>query len=502
MFRKFVLSFLLILTNHSYSQWFQKPSGVTADLNSVFFLNTGYGFIVGNSGTFIKTTNGGMNWSSATLIADDLNDVCFINENEGTIVGIEGSILRTTDGGTTWNTVASGVTDNLYSVSFNGLNGIIGGSSQTILYSTNGGASWNISQKGFFGGGFFGAFMLSSTVGFIAGQNSIFQPLFGKSTDGGVTWDFHSFYFNGNEGWCNDIYFFDENTGLVTGSVWDGQGAISRTTNSGTDWSTSFFSNPIVGVDFTTVDIGFAVGYAGTILTTTNSGLSWPQQTSGTSNNLAEVDFFGDAVNGVAVGEGGLILGTNNGGVPVELTSFTAKLNGNKVSLNWSTASETNNLGFEVEKKTNDDWITIGFVEGHGTTTQSQSYFFVDDLSEVSSVVISYRLKQVDFNGAFEHSKSIEVNFNSVPQEFSLYQNYPNPFNPASTIQYSVPNEELITIKVYDATGSEVMTLVNEVKHPGNYEILFDGSVLSSGVYFYEMRAGSFSEVKQFMLLK
>ena len=275
MYKKLILLLLLIPINFSFSQWFPQPSGVSTDLKSIFFLNTGYGFIVGTAGTFIKTTNGGMNWTATTLTpADDFFDVCFITPDNGTIVGPGGLILHTTNGGTDWDTVVSNVTDNLYSVSFSGMNGIIGGSSQTILYSTDGGSSWNISLYGFFGDGFPGAYMLSATVGFVAGQNSIFQPLYGKTTDGGITWNFQSFYFNGNEGTCNDVYFFDENTGLVTGSVWDGQGAISRTTNAGVDWSTSFFTNPILGVDFTTNDIGFAVGYSGTILTTSNSGLS------------------------------------------------------------------------------------------------------------------------------------------------------------------------------------------------------------------------------------
>ena len=123
-------------------------------------------------------------------------------------------ILRTTDGGGGWQSVTSGVEDTLRSVSFNGVNGICGGDSQDILYSTDAGASWQISQSGFLGGGFPGAQMLSATVGFVAGQNSIFQSLLGASTDGGATWAFQPFYFDQNEGGGTDLFFFDQNRAL------------------------------------------------------------------------------------------------------------------------------------------------------------------------------------------------------------------------------------------------------------------------------------------------
>jgi len=150
-------------------------------------------------------------------------------------------ILRTTNGGTGWQSVASGATDNLQSISFSGVNGICGGDSQTILYSTDSGASWQIGQTGFFGGGFQGAHMLSATMGFVAGQNSIFQSLVGTSTDGGSSWAFQNFYFDGNEGGCTDIFFFDQTTGLVSGVLFDGRGAIARTTDGGMNWSTSLY---------------------------------------------------------------------------------------------------------------------------------------------------------------------------------------------------------------------------------------------------------------------
>jgi photosystem II stability/assembly factor-like uncharacterized protein len=115
-----------------------------------------------------------------------------------------------------WQSVASGVEDALRSVFFSGANGISGGDSQTILYSTDSGTSWQISQSGFFGGGFPGAHMLSPTIGFVAGQNSIFQPLVQATTDGGASWDPHAFYFDKNENGATDVRFLDVNTGVVS----------------------------------------------------------------------------------------------------------------------------------------------------------------------------------------------------------------------------------------------------------------------------------------------
>src|SRR4029453_2236953 len=120
--------------------------------------------------------------------------------------------------------------------------------SQTILYSTNSGASWQISQSGFFGGGFPGAQMLSATTRFVAGKNSIFQGLVGNTTDGGVSWAFQPFYFDGSEGGCNDVFFFDQNTGVVSGTLFDGQGALARTTDGGLNWSSLIYNQAIEGV--------------------------------------------------------------------------------------------------------------------------------------------------------------------------------------------------------------------------------------------------------------
>ena len=165
-----------------FGQWSAANSGTTNNLNGAYLLDSGIAFVVGDAGTILKSTDAGATW--APLLSGTTNilhAVYFFDANQGVAVGDQGLILRTTDGGAMWQSVASGVEDALRSVFFSGANGISGGDSQTILYSTDSGASWQISQSGFFGGGFPGAHMLSPSIGFVAGQNSIFRPLVGAS---------------------------------------------------------------------------------------------------------------------------------------------------------------------------------------------------------------------------------------------------------------------------------------------------------------------------------
>ena len=186
--------------------------------------------------------------------------------------------------------------------------------------------------------------------------------------------------------------------------------------------------------------------------------------------------------------------------LPVELVSFTASANRMNADLNWSTATEVNNFGFDVERKTSNNWNKVGFVEGNGTTNSSKNYSYADN--NLTSGKYSYRLKQIDRDGKFEYSQSVEVTIGQVPKEFALLQNYPNPFNPSTMISYQLPANSHISLKVYDMLGNEVATLVNQTKEAGSYTAEFDGSQLSSGVYFYTINAGSFSATKKLTLLK
>ena len=190
--------------------------------------------------------------------------------------------------------------------------------------------------------------------------------------------------------------------------------------------------------------------------------------------------------------------------VPVELTSFSAVVNLSDVVLNWTTASETNNQGFEVERSNGSEFFTVGSVSGHGTTTETQSYSFTDRNVAVGSY--SYRLKQVDFNGMFEYSDVVEIDVTS-PAEYGLDQNYPNPFNPSTKISFRLAVDSKVSLRVFDLLGQEVMTLVNNDLAAGSHKVDFSAANLNSGVYFYKIEAtgidgSNFSDVKKMTLTK
>ncbi len=191
--------------------------------------------------------------------------------------------------------------------------------------------------------------------------------------------------------------------------------------------------------------------------------------------------------------------------LPVELSSFTSFINGRNVELNWETVNETNNSGFDIERsdvrgQTSDSWTKIGNVAGNGTSSNGHSYSFID--RNLASGHYSYRLKQIDLNGNFEYfNLSNEVNV-GVPVKFDLSQNYPNPFNPSTNLGFGISELGFVSLKVYNASGKEVAALVNEVKPAGYYTINFNALGLSSGIYFYTLKANNFSSTKKMLLMK
>ena len=185
--------------------------------------------------------------------------------------------------------------------------------------------------------------------------------------------------------------------------------------------------------------------------------------------------------------------------VPVELTSFSADVTGNNVNLIWATASEVNNHGFEIQRSIDkNEFITIGFVKGAGTSTEENHYSYID--KNLSGSKYFYKLKQVDFDGTYSFSDVVEVELKNF--DFHLAQNYPNPFNPVTSIQYVVSSRQFVSLKIYDVLGREAATLVEEFKPAGRYEVQFDASNLPSGVYLYALTAGDFSATKKLTLMK
>lgn len=186
---------------------------------------------------------------------------------------------------------------------------------------------------------------------------------------------------------------------------------------------------------------------------------------------------------------------------PVNLAALTSSVNGRSVVLKWSTSSELNNSGFEIERAlVNSDWKKIGFVSGNGTTNEPKEYSFTDKNLETGKY--NYRLKQIDFNGNIEYFELPEAVTIGVPDRFFLEQNYPNPFNPVTTINYDLPTEGIVTLKVYDILGRDIKTIVNEMKTAGYHKVQFNAADIASGAYFYQLKAGEFVAVKKFVVLK
>lgn len=189
--------------------------------------------------------------------------------------------------------------------------------------------------------------------------------------------------------------------------------------------------------------------------------------------------------------------------IPVELTSFNASsVNGN-VNLEWITITETNNSGFQVERNNgNGVFEAAGFVKGNGTSAMTHSYKFVDE--NLNSGTYQYRLKQIDYNGTYSFSEVVAIEVLSLPKSNQLSQNYPNPFNPITSINYQVAFNGPVTLKVFDILGNEVAQLVNEFQNAGSYSIQFpaNGIHLTSGTYFFELKAGDFISVKKMQLIK
>lgn len=196
-----------------------------------------------------------------------------------------------------------------------------------------------------------------------------------------------------------------------------------------------------------------------------------------------------------------VLLNTADYPLPVELASFSASVSGNSVSLYWSTVSEENNSGFDIERKLSEDvWKKAGFVNGAGTTNQPRNYSFTE--SGLHSGRYSYRLKQIDYNGNYKYHEIRNEVLVGVPGKFALMQNYPNPFNPSTIINYQLAINSFVTLKIYDISGREVMQLVNEVQQAGYYAVNFNAKNLSSGAYFYKLSTDKFSDVKKMVVVK
>jgi len=480
------------------------------------------------------STNGGNTWSFPTLTdaprspvyvpapeegeqsemdltaasSTTFRSLLMTSPTNGTAVGSLGAVYKTTTGGLTWDSVVTNIsaTADLWKIDF--VSPSIGwafsntsDAAGTIWKTTDAGATWTqqvLTGQTTSATRIYGADMVNENYGWVVN----YTPRPFKTTDGGATWVLQLLS-DAYGGFLYDIQMFDTLNGYCIG----GSGRFYKTTNGGTNWDVQ--PTPVTAslydMEFADMNTGVISGSSGVILYTTDGGTTWQVDgTSGVSTNYAiYVKYPSTDVDTTSLyvgGGSGYIFKSSIYLVPVELASFRASVNGSAVTLNWSTATELNNLGFEVQRSSDGNWVNLGFVSGKGTTTEISQYSFID--KNLKEGIYSYRIKQIDQDGSYNYynlPESVEI---SVPLEFELSQNYPNPFNPSTSIRFSVANSGLVQLKVYDILGKEVTTLVNEQREAGRYEVQFDGSKYSSGVYFYEIKAGDFTAVKKLMLMK
>ncbi|HMN17463.1 MAG TPA: YCF48-related protein [Ignavibacteriaceae bacterium] len=474
----------------------------TSSLKDVSFADTLNGYVVGTN--FVaRTTNGGLTWMQQTSpFSGDINEVVATSSDHAVAGCDGGNVIVTTNGGNNWNLVATGITgtnSDILAIDFINDNfGIAAAYNGTVAKTTDGGFNWTI-VSAISGFNPWDMDMVDSLYGWVAGTGERIV----RTTDGGLTWQQQlSVGGIGTYG----ISFIDRQRGIAGGTGGNtyyttngGVNWLSATTPPGnTVWGIHFVESPVLG------SIGMTACASGYVYISTDGGANWTLEPRYTISTFSDI-FMTDAAHAWIVGNSGVILKYDQpANVPVELLSFSSFVVDDDVTLNWSTATETNNAGFQIERSKklevrSEEWNSIGFVNGSGTTTKIKSYSYKDE--NLAAGKYLYRLKQIDLDGTFEYSNIIEAEVLS-PSEFILEQNYPNPFNPNTRIQYAIGSKQFVSLKIFNSLGEEVASLVNEEKSAGFYKIDFNASHLSSGIYYYKIIAGDFVQTRKMILIK
>ena len=471
-----------------------------------------------SNGGVQRSTDNGATWQLDT-VGLGARTIWALEEVSGTLfaaVGTAGVFRRTATGWVAANTgIATRTVDCLLANGDTLIAGLTTSSTNPVIFrTTNGGATWLAGTiTGLPSLGSVRALGKDNLGNLYAGMSSSATVLRGllKSTNGGATWvqsngimnplneEFYAIQFNPI---TNTLYAAPNVSGTF------------KSTDAGATWISDS-----TGMSATVDDILIPTtlpptsGLQGSMLAAclgqNTEGGVFVRRNTETAWSRSGLELF--SVSAFAEKSGVLYAATNhssiyrvnyvNIGLPVELIAFGSRKADNGIELFWKTASEQNNEGFQIERRRDSEtWQTIGFVRGKGTTTEQQSYTFVD---EQASGKLFYRLKQIDFNGAFEYSAVIEVNL-TAPEKYDLSQNYPNPFNPTTTITYQLPIASEVRLDVFDILGRKVAMLVNARQQAGNYLLNFDAASysLTSGVYFYRLQAGRFVETRKMMLVK
>jgi photosystem II stability/assembly factor-like uncharacterized protein len=408
----------------------------------------------------------------------------------------QGNILRSTDFGSSWNTIESGT--RYYALDFiNANNGVAVGWRGTVIKTTNGGTTWT-ELRGLNGFELYDVKMFDANTFYACGAAGRFYV----TTNGGTSF-IERILPVVNAGNARTLHFFNSQTGFCAGEM----GRIYRTSNAGVTWDSVYsfgasFNN-VEDIAYNDDSVGFAMGERGRIVRTTN-GLTWDSTGIVRPNFLTLWEgHFLTATTGYVASQSGTIYKTTNGGATWALQTDTTGLT--NVDVNDMHVVNTTRRGYAVGRQGKlfklvnaNSWaIDRTVLTSFGTPDILWGIDFVDTSRAFicGDYGTIYRLDVTT-------TPSLSVGDNETPTRFALEQNFPNPFNPSTRIAFSVQASGFTSLKVYDILGKEVATVVNEVKQPGNYAIQFDASKLASGVYYYRLNAGAFSETKKMILAR
>jgi photosystem II stability/assembly factor-like uncharacterized protein len=520
---KFILTvlFLSLSTDVPFAQWNQLISAPGVYIRDILNFNGELYLSTAGTGVY-KSTDDGSSWIQINngLTSQQAMDIYQVISYNGSLyAATTGGIYKSTDDGNDWVKKSNGITIGpgaLYEftmsvVEYNGM--LLTGAYNGIYYSTDGAENWtltNISGEGIEAKNF----TLHNGILFAA-RESINSPIGYKSFDGGMNWEDLT-----GLSYFNTITFFSEGNYLWAGIV----GGVWLSTDNGITWEDRSnglnldpYSSSIIrvnGILLTSLKFG-----GSGIFSSTDDGLNW--------ENISDGLPFLNSIEKLISFNGEVLAATSNGlwqrdltEIPVELTSFSAFVKGSDVQLNWTTATETNNKGFEIQRSVRKDsfrrnqseglpleksgWEKIGFAAGYGTTSEPRIYSFTDN--NLRNGTYSYRLKQIDFDGLSKYSNTVDVTVNS-PVQYSLNQNYPNPFNPSTEISFSLKTDAKVTINIYDILGQKVSSLINNKMNAGEHSIRYDASDMPAGIYIYNLEVNgtdgsSFTAVRKMIFLK
>ncbi len=473
-----------------------KKCVINDDFIDVFFTDENTGWLIGQElykSILYKTYDGGITLTPIEDFPGINPSALYFTSNQTGIVGARNKIFKTTDAGINWHPVSINDYDSLFIGGefkrFFFLTNEIGWAinSGSVVKTTNGGNDWSVQLYAEI---LAGIHFSDTRNGWVARSGGgIAQPF--RSTDGGINWiEQSSLTFNTT----SDVYFRDSLNGFITSS-----NTLYRTYNRGLNWQLvttgSRFSN-IINKNI------FLLGVQ--VRQSTDSGDNWIVIPELSNRELSFIR-LNDINKGYAIGSRGLVIKYYDEDLPVELISFNAeKGDENKTILKWSTAAETNNRGFTIERlkiirSDEQVWEDVGFINGAGTTTETKTYSFVDE--NLNPGKYKYRLKQIDFDGSFEYSKIVEIDI-QLPEQFKLNQNYPNPFNPKTKIEFQLPQSTNVKLTVFNILGEKVTEILNEELEAGFYSFDFDGKYHSSGTYIYSLQSDYYNAIRKMILLK